>query len=91
MTTLADLLDPDQWIASGRSLMDFPWPAKTENEREAVKLVLADHPQLAAHLGRWGSRLAEVGRGRSSEKVGDVLTEQQVRELWNETRAAALS
>jgi hypothetical protein len=26
MASLADLLDPDQWILSGKSLLDFPWP-----------------------------------------------------------------
>jgi hypothetical protein len=26
MTSLADLLDPDLWMASGKKLTDFPWP-----------------------------------------------------------------
>jgi len=32
MTSLPDLLDPDQWIVSGKNLSDFPWPKGT-NER----------------------------------------------------------
>jgi hypothetical protein len=40
MASLADLLDPDQWILSGKSLLDFPRP-EGNNEREAVKLILS--------------------------------------------------
>jgi hypothetical protein len=36
MTSLADLLDPDQWMTSGKNLTDFPWP-NGNNEREAMK------------------------------------------------------
>jgi hypothetical protein len=39
MTSLAELLDPDQWIVSGKNLSDFPWP-DGNNEREAMKLIL---------------------------------------------------
>ena len=52
MTTLADLIDPDKWMASGRDLGDLAWPAKTENQRKAVLLILADRPGLAMHLTR---------------------------------------
>jgi hypothetical protein len=34
---LAELLDPDKWIASGKNLTDFPWPDDA-NEREAMEL-----------------------------------------------------
>jgi hypothetical protein len=43
MASIADLLDPDQWILSGKSLLDFPWP-EGSNEREAVKLILSRRP-----------------------------------------------
>jgi hypothetical protein len=33
MTSLADLLDPDQWIVPGKSLLDFPGRKETMNER----------------------------------------------------------
>jgi len=39
MTSLADLLDPDQWMTSGKNLTDFPWP--DGNKREAMTLVLS--------------------------------------------------
>jgi hypothetical protein len=38
MTSLADLVDPDQWFVSGNNLLDFPWP-DGNNEREAMKLI----------------------------------------------------
>jgi hypothetical protein len=88
--TLADLINPDRWIASGMNLVDFPWPADSDhNERQAMNLILANHPQLRMHLGRWGSRIAECGGG--SQKLGDVLSERRLRELWELTRATALS
>jgi hypothetical protein len=45
MASLADLLDPDQWIMSGKNLLDFPWP-EGNNEREAVKLIVSTRPPL---------------------------------------------
>ena len=49
MTSLAHLLDPDQWMASGKNLLDFPWP-DGNNEREGMKLILSTRPLLYAHL-----------------------------------------
>ena len=40
MTSLADLLDPDQWMVSGKNLLDFPWPDGNK-EREGMKLILS--------------------------------------------------
>jgi hypothetical protein len=34
-TSLADLVEPDQWFVSGKNLLDFPWP-DDNNEREAM-------------------------------------------------------
>jgi hypothetical protein len=56
MTSLADLLDPDQWMVSGKNLLDFRWP-DGNNEREAVKLILSTRPLLRAHFERWSKRV----------------------------------
>jgi hypothetical protein len=80
MTKLADLLDPDQWLASGKNLSDFPWP-ENSNERGAIKLILSAQPELDAHLERWIRRVMERGGG-------DSFTEEYLRELWERTRVA---
>ena len=59
MTSLADLLDPDQWMTSGKNLTDFPWP-DGNNEREAMKLILSNRPLLSAHVERWSKRVMEA-------------------------------
>ena len=33
MTSLADLVDPDQWFVSGNNLLDFRGQTATMNER----------------------------------------------------------
>ena len=86
MTSLADLLDPDQWIVSGKNLLDFPWPDGS-NEREAVKLILSTRPVLSAHFERWSKLVMEAFGRRGGEKVGDVFVEGYLRELWERTRA----
>jgi hypothetical protein len=45
MTSLADFLDPDEWMMSGKNLTDFPGP-DGNNEREAMKLILSTRPLL---------------------------------------------
>jgi hypothetical protein len=80
MASLADLLDPDQWILSGKSLLDFPWP-EGNNEREAVKLILSRRPLLNAHYERWSKRVMEALGRRGGEKVGGVFAEEYLREL----------
>ena len=57
MPSLADLLDPDQWIVSGKDLTDFPWP-NGNSEREAMKLILSTRPLLSAHMERWSRRVS---------------------------------
>jgi hypothetical protein len=89
--SLTDLLDPDKWMADGRNLMDFPWPGETTKERAAIKILLADRPALAMHIARWGSRIQDAGSGMPQEGIGVVLTEDQLRRMWEETRANALS
>ena len=80
MTRLADLLDPDQWLASGKDLSDFPLP-EGNNEREAIKLILSPWPELNAHLERWTRVVLERGGRRGIEKIGDAFTEEYLREL----------
>jgi len=87
MTSLADLLDPDQWIVSGKNLSDFPWPKGT-NEREAIRLILSTRPGLYAHLERWSTRVMEALGRRGGEKVGEAFVEDYLRELWERTRAS---
>jgi hypothetical protein len=89
MTGLTDLLDPDQWLASGKKLSDFPLPYGT-SEREAVRLILLARPELDAHLERWSKLVMERGGG-GSKKIGDVFTEDYLRELWERTRLAGSS
>jgi hypothetical protein len=86
MTSLADLLDPDQWIVSGKSLLDFPWP-EGNNEREAMNLILSTRPLLQSHVARWSKRVMEALGRRGGEKVGDVFAEEYLRELWERSRA----
>lgn len=89
MTSLADLLDPDQWIVSGRNLTDFPWP-DGKDEREAMKLILSARPLLRAHMERWARRVMDALGRRGREKVGDVFVEEYLRELWERSRALSL-
>ena len=86
MTSLADLLDPDRWIVSGKNLLDFPWP-DGNNEREAMKLILSTRPVLNAHFDRWSKLVMEALGRCGGEKIGDVFVEEYLRELWERTRA----
>jgi hypothetical protein len=86
MPSLADLLDPDQWIVSGKNLTDFPLP-DGNNEREAMKLILSTRPLLNARMERWSRWVMEALGRRGGEKVGDVFVEEYLRELWERSRA----
>jgi len=86
MTSLADLLDPDQWMVSGKSLLDFPWPDGAD-EQEAMKLILSARPLLKGHVERWSKRVMEALGRRGGENVGDVFVEEYLRELWERSRA----
>jgi hypothetical protein len=87
-TSLAELLDPDKWIASGKNLTDFPWPDGA-NEREAMKLILCARPMLNAHVERWSKLVMKTLGRRGGENVGDVFVEEYLRELWERTRVNA--
>jgi len=88
MTSLADLLDPDQWMTSGKNLADFPWP-DGNNEREAMTLILSARPLLNAHVERWSRRVMEALGRCGGDKVGEVFVEEYLRELWERTRASS--
>jgi hypothetical protein len=88
MTSLAHLLDPDQWMASGKNLLDFPWP-DGNNEREGMKLILSTRPLLNAHVERWSKRVMEALGRRGGERVGEVFVEEYLRELWERSRASS--
>ena len=88
MASLADLLDPDQWMTSGKNLTDFPWP-DGNNEREAMKLILSTRPLLNAHVERSSKRVMEALGRRGGDKVGEVFVEEYLRELWERTRASS--
>jgi hypothetical protein len=89
-TSLAELLDPDKWIASGKNLTDFPWPDGA-NEREAMKLILCARPMLSTHVQRWSALVTKTLGRRGGENVGDVFVEEYLRELWERTRVARLA
>ena len=86
MTSLVDLLDPDRWMKSGKSLLDFPWP-HGNNEQEAMKLILCTRPLLQDHVERWSRRVMEALGRRGGGNVGDVFVEEYLRELWERSRA----
>jgi hypothetical protein len=88
MTSLADLLDPDQWIVAGKNLSNFPWQ-DGNNEREAMKLILSTRPPLNAHVERWSKRVMKALGRRGGERVGDVFVEEYPRELWERSRASS--
>ena len=73
MTSLADLLDPDQWMTSGKNLTDFLGRTATMN----------------AHVERWSKRVMEALGRRGGDKVGDVFVEEYLRELWERSRASS--
>jgi hypothetical protein len=88
MTSLADLLDPDQWMVSGKNLLDFPWP-DGNHERDGMKLILSTRPLLNAHVERWSKRVMDALGRRGGEKVGDIFVEEYLRELWERSRASS--
>jgi hypothetical protein len=80
-------IDPDVWIANDRSLLDFPFPPESlEETRQFEALLLAAGPVLTSRLERWLRRIAAMN---SDEEIGDHLTEEHLRALWEETGARA--
>jgi hypothetical protein len=78
-------IDPDCWIAEGHNLLNWRLPAA--DDWPLYEQFFADpaRADLAAHIGRWLLRIAELGP--TDKRVGDVLTEKVLRETWEETRA----
>jgi anti-sigma-K factor RskA len=54
-----------------------------------VKLLLADRPDLAAHISRWGARVVELGAAHQSKGVLEVLSHAEVYAAWNQTKTGA--
>jgi hypothetical protein len=84
MARLSDALNPDVWIAHSRRLLEFRVPVDTAEDRRRTKRILSGDPELAAHLGRWLGKVGELGD--EDEVVGNVITEERLRALWEETR-----
>jgi hypothetical protein len=82
MERLSDLLDPDVWINQNRSLLDFRMPTDDQDWRGMMH-ILEDNPELAARLGRW---FEKMGVAAGEGLVGETLTEERLRALWEETR-----
>ena len=72
MTSLADLLDPDQWIVSGKNLSDFPWPEGTD-EREAIKLILSERSARELRDGRERRRMPRTLHGNAGAPDEDQV------------------
>jgi len=75
-TSLAELLDPDKWIASGKNLTDFPWPDGA-NEREAMKLILCARPMLNTHVEHW-SKLVMKTLGRRGGETSVTFLQKTI-------------
>ncbi len=80
MVGITERLDPDRWIAEGRSLLDYPILEPSSLQLRLVDVVFGDKRELATRLGQWMARVAEA---RSP------LTEENLRSLWEETRNSA--
>ena len=81
---IIDAHDPDWWLSQGRNLLDFRLPSREQMADPRIVAAFAAQPELAAHLGRWLSRTGEMIS--LNERVGDTLTEVELRATWEETR-----
>jgi hypothetical protein len=73
--------DPDVWLHSGKNLLDWRIPPMTD---EITIAYYSDHPELGDRVGRYLTRLAQMGGG-GDQTIGQSLTEQEVRAVWNST------
>lgn len=94
MVDITERLDPDRWIAEGKALANYPILEAFSLHAHLVDVVLGDKRELAAHLSRWMTRIAEAhiapARDRQ-EIVCGPLTEENLRSLWQETRTGTAS
>jgi hypothetical protein len=77
MVSITERLDPDRWIAEGKSLLDYPILEPSSLQFRLVDVVFGDKREIATHLCQWMARVAEA---RSP------FTEENLRSLWEETR-----
>jgi hypothetical protein len=72
-----DQYDPDEWIAAGKNLTDYPYPPDQSAEAQ---------PEVRAHLARWFTLCLEFNGTRGGKGLADKLTEEEARVIWEETR-----
>ena len=71
------VLDPDWWLSQGKNLLDYRLLSQEQMADRRIAAAVAARPELAAHLGRWLSR---VGGSISPEQgMRDTLTEEDLR------------
>ena len=74
-----DAIDPDWW------LRDYRLPTREQMENPNFAAAVAARPELAAHLGRWLSR---IGKSVSpDQKIVETITEDELRAAWEQTRS----
>lgn len=91
MADITRRLDPDRWIAEGRTLAGYPILDPSSLYVRLINFVLADERELATHLGRWMTRVAEAQIAQAREQrqiVPRRLAEENLRSLWEETRTS---
>ena len=94
MADITERLDPDRWIAEGKALTSYPILEAFSLHAHLVDVVLGDERELAAHLSRWMTRVAEahIAQARDRQEiVCGPLTEENLRSLWEETRTGTAS
>jgi hypothetical protein len=80
-----DMLDPDWWLSRGWNLLDYRFLSEEQKADPKIIAAFADRPEPAAHLGRWLSRIGDSGS--PEKRIGDKLTEQDLRLAWEGTRS----
>ncbi len=94
MADITRRLDPDRWIAEGYALAGYPILEPSSLYARLIDFVFADERELATHLGRWMTRVAEaqIAQARDQQQiVPRRLTEENLRSLWEETRTSTRS
>ena len=78
------VLDPDWWLSQGKNLLDYRLLSQEQMADRRIAAAVAARPELAAHLGRWLSRVG----GIYIDQAGiEALTEEDLRIAWEETRS----
>jgi hypothetical protein len=81
-----DQYDPDEWMAAGNNLLDYPYPPDGGADQRPMLRAIEGRPKLHAHLQRWFRVSLEFNRERGGNGLADKLTEDEARLLWEETR-----